>query len=100
MYTKEDRIYNNVVGLANYIEGSDIYNSKLLYLLSNPSLPKSGYVIKTPYRPDLIATEFYNDSLYEPYVILQLKRSISTLERGEVIYLITKQTIDNILTKL
>lgn len=100
MYTRPKRIYTNLKNLEHYIEGEDVYNSLLLFYLQDPSLETEEYTIKTPYRPDLIAGEFYEDDLYEPFVLLQLKTPITFLERGVTIKLIKKDLIDEILNKL
>ena len=97
MYTRPPIIYADLRGLENYIEGSDVYNSKLLFLLSEPGLSTSTYTIKEPYRTDLIAKDFYGDVRYEDYVILQTKLPISSLKSGLQIELLDKNEIDNIL---
>lgn len=98
MYTKPRRIYTDISGMENYIEGTDVYNSKLLYLLSDPGLKTENYVIKTPYRTDIIAKEFYGDEKYESFVIFQLKISIGYLLEGTRIELISKEQLESILS--
>lgn len=100
MYTKPKRIYTNLKRLENYIEGKDVYNSLLLFLLQDTNLETSEYTIKTPYRPDIIAEEFYGDTGYEPFVILQLKTPIDQVTRGRVFKFITKAEIDKILDQI
>ena len=100
MYTRPKRIYTNLKRLENYIEGTDVYNSLLLFLLQDSSLETSEYTIKTPYRPDLIAEEFYGDVGYEPFVILQLKTPIDQVTRGRVFKFIVKSEIDRILNQI
>ena len=97
MYTRPQRIYSSLTGLEHYIEGNDVYNSKLLFLLSKPGLEKATYTIKEPYRTDLIAEDFYNDVNYEDYVILQTKLPVSELKAGLTIELLTKSQLDIIL---
>ena len=80
-----------------YIENHDVYNSKLLFLLSQPGLEKESYTIKEPYRTDLIAQDYYGSTDYEDYIILQTKLPISELKEGLVIDLLTKDQIDKIL---
>lgn len=100
MYTRPKRIYTDLKKLENYIEGEDVYNSLLIFYLQDTSLETSEYVVKTPYRPDLMAEEFYGDVGYEPFVILQLKCQIDQVTRGRVFNLITKSEIDRILDKI
>lgn len=100
MYTKPSRIYTDRKNLENYINGADVYNSLLLFYLQDPDLETSEYTVKTPYRTDLIAEEFYGDVGYEPFVILQIKTPINLVTRGRIFKLITKQEIDSILEKI
>ena len=100
MYTKPSRIYTNIKNLENYINGADVYNSLLLFYLQDPSLETEEYIVKTPYRTDIIAEEFYGDVGYEPFVILQLKTPINKLTRGKSFNLITNKELTKILEKI
>ena len=100
MYTKPSRIYTNIKNLENYINGADVYNSLLLFYLQDPSLETKEYIVKTPYRTDIIAEEFYGDVGYEPFVILQLKTPINKVTRGRSFNLITKEELTKILEKI
>lgn len=97
MYTRPPRIYTRLTDLDFYIERHDVYNSKLLFLLSQPGLETESYTIKEPYRTDLIAQDYYGSDEYEDYVILQTKLPISELKEGLVIELLTKKQLDTIL---
>ena len=100
MYTKPSRIYTNIKNLENYINGADVYNSLLLFYLQDPSLETKEYTVKTPYRTDIIAEEFYGDVGYEPFVILQLKTPINKVTRGRSFNLITGEELIKILEKI
>ena len=100
MYTKPSRIYTNIKNLENYINGADVYNSLLLFYLQDPSLETKEYIVKTPYRTDIIAEEFYGDVGYEPFVILQLKTPINKVTRGRSFNFITKEELTKILEKI
>ena len=100
MYTKPSRIYTNIKNLENYINGADVYNSLLLFYLQDPSLETKEYIVKTPYRTDIIAEEFYGDVGYEPFVILQIKTPINKVTRGRSFNLITKEELTKILEKI
>ena len=100
MYTKPSRIYTNIKNLENYINGADVYNSLLLFYLQDPSLETKEYIVKTPYRTDIISEEFYGDVGYEPFVILQLKTPINKVTRGKSFNLITKEELTKILEKI
>lgn len=100
MYTKPSRIYANLTDFENYLNGADVYNSLLLFYLQDPNLTTSEYTVKTPYRTDVIAKEFYGDLDYETYVILQIKTPLDQITEGRVFKLITKDRIDSILRKI
>lgn len=97
MYTRPKRIYTNLKNLENYIEEGDVYNSLLLFYLQDPMLETEEYTVKTSYRPDLIAEEFYGDVGYEPFVILQLKTPINQVTQGRTFRLIPREAIDQLL---
>ena len=100
MYTKPSRIYTDRKNLDIYINGVDVYNSLLLFYIQDSDLETLEYTVKTPYRTDIMAEEFYGDVGYEPFVILQIKTPINQVTRGRVFKLITKQEIDSILEKI
>ena len=101
MYTKSDRIIRNQTELSNYIPNTDVYNSKLLYHLSDPNLEKVSFEIKvSEYRPDLIAKEFYGSTDYTPYILLSSGLKLEHLEKGAVISLIPKDILDNIIKSI
>ena len=84
--------------IENGLREADVYASALLYRLSlDPKLEREEYVIKSDwYRPDLIAKDFYGDTRYEAFVILQAG-SIKNLKPGKIIKLLKKQNIDNLI---
>ena len=100
MYTKPSRIYTDRKNLENYINGADVYNSLLLFYLQDSDLETLEYTVKTPYRTDIMAEEFYGDVGYEPFVILQLKTPINKVTRGRSFNLITKEELTKILEKI
>lgn len=101
MYSKENKIFSGLSKLENYIEGIDIYNSKLLFYLSDPSIEREDYEILTgQYRPDLIAKDYYNDVSYMGLLILQAGIPLSDYTVGRVLRLIPKNTLDSILSSL
>jgi hypothetical protein len=98
MFTKESKISSLGGELVPFIDGIDLYNSKLLYLLSDPSVERSAYEITVhEYRPDLIAKDFYGSEDYLPYVILSTGLSLPQFKKGVVLSLITKSSISSIL---
>lgn len=101
MYSKTNKIFTGLSRLENYIEGNDIYNSKLLLLLNDPGIDKEDYKILTnKYRPDQIALDYYGDSSYEGLLMLQVASSLSSYTVGTVLHLIPKSTLDSILSSL
>lgn len=98
MYTKNSTIISNKNELANYISGFDVYNSSLLVSLSDPRIERTMYTITAyEYRPDLIAEDFYGDTSYQGLLMLQSGTSLVGYQRGYVLSLIPKLTLDNIL---
>jgi hypothetical protein len=79
------------------MEGADIFDSALLYNLSlNPYLTKESYVVtENWYRPDLIAKDFYGDTRYESFVILQAG-SIRNIKPGVTLKLVTRKDIEKL----
>ena len=101
MYTKSGKIIKNQTEISNYILDTDIYNSKLLYQLSDPNLEKVSFEIKIyEYRPDLIAKEFYGSTDYTPYVLLSSGLKLEHLKKGAVISLVPKNILDNIIKSI
>lgn len=95
MYTKKN-ISVNKSGLENYIEGNDIYNSKLHILLAaDPSIERVPYRIEQyAYRPDLICKDFYGSLEYYGLFLLTCGARISDFWLGNVLYLIPKRTLN------
>lgn len=84
--------------LANYIEDYDVYNASILLYLNNPNIERTSYLITTyEYRPDLIAQDFYGDTSYQGLLMLQAGTSLLGYQRGSIIELIPKTTLDSIL---
>ena len=101
MYSKENKIFSGLSKLENYIERIDIYNSKLLFYLSDPSIEREDYEILTgQYRPDLIAKDYYNDISYMGLLILQAGIPLSDYTVGRTLRLIPKNILDSILSSL
>ena len=101
MYSKTNKIFTGLSNLENYIDGNDVYNSKLLLLLGDPSIEKEEYkILNYQYRPDLIAEDYYGDSSYEGLLILQVASPLSSYTIGTTLYLIPKSVLDSILSSL
>ena len=102
MYTKSNNIIvSSSSNLSNYINNIDIYNSQLLYILSDPTIEKILYEISVyEYRPDLIAEDYYGSVNYLPYVLISSGMSLDQLKKGTVIKLIPKTVLDNIIKSI
>ena len=101
MYNKSNAIIVSSNQLVNYIYDFDVYNSMLLYKLSDPTIEKNLYEINLyEYRPDLIAKDFYGSVEYLPYVLISSGMSLDQLKKGTVIKLIPKKILDNILKNI
>lgn len=98
MYKKSQKITGNTSQLSNYIEGIDIFNSTLLYKLTDPLIEREGFEITVEeYRPDLIAQKYYSNSDYLPYVILSCGLSLDQYKKGNIIRLIPKKILEEII---
>ena len=101
MYSKENKVYTGLSNLENYINDNDVYNSKLLFLLTNPSIEREDFIIlKNQFRPDLIAKEYYGDSSYLGMLLLQASLPLSGYSEGTTLKLIPKSTLDSILSSI
>ena len=101
MFNKSNNTVVSSNLLVNYIDNVDVYNSKLLYKLSNPVIEKIPFEITVhEYRPDLIAQDFYGSIEYLPYVLISSGMSLEQLKKGVVIKLIPKTTLDRIIKSL
>ncbi len=101
MYTKENKVYTGLSRIENYIKDNDVYNSKLLHLLSDPSIEREDFLIlKHQYRPDQIAQDYYGESSYEGLLLIQTSLPLSGYSEGTVLKLIPKDTLDSILNSI
>lgn len=96
--TRKSGSFNEV---SQYIEDHDVYNSKLLRVLVDPSITRVSYMItKYEYRPDLIAEDIYGSSEYCGLLMAQLRLSLNGFVRGNVLRIIPKKELDNIILNL
>lgn len=96
MYRKKNTVLSAEAGLNSYVEGFDVYNSKFLHLIADPTLDREAYVITThEFRPDLISADFYNDTdpFWVSLVVIQSGREVTDLTKGTVLYLLPKDTV-------
>ena len=101
MYTRTKTISSSIEGANNYIEGYDVYNSKLIEQLRNPGLEREQYEINTSeYRPDLIAEDYYGSSSYESLVMIQTGTTLTNYTKGSVLSLIPKSELDSFLRSI
>lgn len=80
------------------ISGTDLFESETLYRLSlDPGIEREAYLVRTETgRPDLVAKDYYGDTRYESYVILQAG-GIGEIRAGNVIWLATPASLKRIL---
>jgi hypothetical protein len=86
MYSKKKiNLKSEGIDLNSYMEGTDIFNSKLLYML--PKLPSSGtYTVDlAEHRIDLIANILYQDKSLAPLLLLYNGLTIDQLTKGTVL---------------
>lgn len=101
MYSKANKVSSGIEDIVNYISGYDVYNSKLIEQLRDPSLPREQYEIKTfEYRPDLIAQDFYGSTDYEGLLMIQTGSTLTNFRKGITLTLIPKSNLDSLLRSL
>ena len=101
MYTRADKISSDLENIVNYVDGEDVYNSKLIELLRDPGLPREEYEIKTfEYRPDLIAKDVYGSTSYESLLMIQTGTTLTNFKKGATLMLIPKNSLDELLRSI
>ena len=101
MYGKSNKIISSINEITNYIEGNDVYNSKLIEVLQTPGIEKESYEITVyQYRPDLIAEEFYGSKDYTGILMLQSGLVLTNFTKGTILQLIPKKTLDSLLMSI
>ena len=101
MYSKANKVSSGIEDIVNYISGCDVYNSKLIEQLRDPSLPREQYEIKTfEYRPDLIAQDFYGSTNYEGLLMIQTGSTLTNFRKGTTLTLIPKSNLDSLLRSI
>jgi hypothetical protein len=101
MYSKANKVSSGIEDVVNYISGCDVYNSKLIEQLRDPSLPREQYEIKTfEYRPDLIAQEVYGSTDYEGLLMIQTGSTLTNFKKGTTLTLIPKSNLDSLLRSI
>lgn len=101
MYIKGSSILSNKQDISNYIEGFDVYNSKLISLLSDSSLDRDNYTITTyEYRPDLIAADIYGSTKYLGILLVTQSIGLEGYKKGVILRVIPKRIIDALVNTL
>lgn len=101
MYTRDNKVSSSIEDLVNYISGYDVYNSKLIEQLRDPSISRVQYEIKTfEYRPDLIAQDFYGSTAYESLLMIQTGSTLTNFTKGTTLMLIPKTSLDSLLRSI
>lgn len=101
MYIRNNKVSSNISDIVNYVEGSDVYNSKLIEILRDPSIPRKNYEIKTfEYRPDLIAKDIYGSTDYEGLLMIQTGSTLTNFSIGTTLNVIPKTNLDSLLRSL
>jgi hypothetical protein len=101
MFKLSNRIRVNRSDISNYIEDTDIYNSKLLDLISQGDFDRVDYTIKNDgYRPDLISLDFYGESKYYGLFLLTCGATFDDFYEGNTLRLLPKETLDVLINSL
>lgn len=87
--------------LANYIEGFDVYNARLMDGIRDAYNDRVTYEIRTfEYRPDLIAKDIYGSTKYTGLFMLSCGVGLEGLYKGAIIQVIPKEVLDNLVYNL
>lgn len=98
MFTKTPKIIQDNQNLDNYMQDTDVYNSRLIKELKNPIYKRVEYEITSnPFRPDLIAQSFYGDTSYQGILILQTGIGLGDYRIGTILRLLSKEDIDSLI---
>ena len=99
MYRRQS-LSTNKFGIENYIEGTDIYNSKFQCLMSaDPTYERIPYRIEQyEYRPDLICLDFYGSLDYYGLFLLTSGVTVEDLWIGNIIYLVPKGDLNTFIS--
>lgn len=99
---KRKNLSTSIYGIESYIEGNDIYNSKLQNILaSDSSILRVPYRIEQyEYRPDLICKDYYGSLDYYGLFLLTCGAEIDDFWLGNVLYLIPKGILNTIVASV
>jgi hydrogenase maturation factor len=101
MYNKKKSIVkSSSLELDSYVEGTDLFNSKFIYMFRK--LPSLGTydVNSRDYRLDLIALDLYNDVKYGEYILLYNGITISDLKPNMELKVFNETQLEDLITKL
>lgn len=101
MYTKAGTIQASKYDFSNYIEGYDVYNSKIIELVKEHEDEKVDYLITTmDYRPDLIAQELYGDTKFVAFLMITTALGLEGYKKGTTIRVLPRRVFDEIINSL
>ena len=101
MYTKAGTIQASKYDFSNYIEGYDVYNSKIIELAKEHEDEKVDYLITTmDYRPDLIAQELYGDTKFVAFLMISTALGLEGYKKGTTIRVLPRGVFDEIINSL
>lgn len=101
MYLKAKRINKSKKDLSNYVDGFDLYNSRIIDILKDYDEEKISYEIKTmEKRPDLIAEDIYGSTDYLGILYLTVGLPLESYTKGTVLKVFPKRILDKIIESL
>ena len=101
MFTKSSKINSSRTDFSNYIEGFDVYNSRVFDLMKEYDDQRVLYKITTKsYRPDLIAKYIYGSIDYLPFLLIACASGLSYYTKGNTISIFPKDVIDKVIARL
>lgn len=101
MYTKDQVIIRpNAIELKTYMEGTDIFNSKFLYMFRK--LPSRGtYKIENKdFRIDLISQDIFVENIYGELLLIYNGITINELKKGITLRTFDIVDLNTLVTKI
>lgn len=97
---KKSIVKSSSLDLTNYVENTDLFNSKFLYMFRK--LPSLGTydVNSRDYRLDLISIDLYDDIKYGEFILLYNGITISDLKPNMELKVFDESQLEDLITKL
>lgn len=101
MFSKSKDLKNSRQDFSNYVDGYDIYNSRIFDLLKEHDGERILYEIHVnEFRPDLIAKDLYGSSVYLGFLYISAGLGLENYKKGAIISVYPKYVIEEVINSL